>query len=126
MGQALRFAVLLVLGLGFVTWGASVLVDRTTREWFEKDVALRARLAVSGARRALIAHWHEDPPADLRGLLSEITDDERILAAAACNADLTFLARTKYFPAQLSCDEIEHRIRPTDGSPSERAPWRSL
>jgi len=126
MGQALRFAILLVLGLGFVTWGTSVLVDRTTREWFEKDVSLRARLAVSGARRALVTHWHEEPPSDLRGLLSEITDDERILAAAACNADLTFLARTKYFPSQLSCGEIEHRIRATDASPSEQVPWRSL
>ena len=72
MGQALRFAIVLILGLGFITWGASVVVDRTTQGWFEKDISLRARLAVSGARRALIAHWLEDPPENLRELLSEV------------------------------------------------------
>ena len=34
MRQALRFAVFLVAGLALLTWGASVVVDRTTRDWF--------------------------------------------------------------------------------------------
>lgn len=126
MGQALRFAIVLILGLGFITWGASVVVDRTTQGWFEKDISLRARLAVSGARRALIAHWLEDPPENLRELLSEVTHDERILAAAACDADLTFLARTKYFPEQLTCSEIEAHVHARGDTPSEQVAWRSL
>ena len=54
MRQALRFALALVAGLALLTWGASVLVTRTTRAWFEKDMQLRAELAVSGAREALV------------------------------------------------------------------------
>ena len=57
MRQALRFAVALVAGLALLTWGASVVVSRTTRAWFERDMLLRAQLAVSGAREALVSHW---------------------------------------------------------------------
>ena len=59
MRQALRFTVALVAGLALLTWGASVVVTRTTRAWFERDMLLRAQLAVSGAREALVAHWDQ-------------------------------------------------------------------
>ena len=51
MRQALRFAVALVAGLALLTWGASVVVDRTTRDWFERDMLLRAELAARGRTR---------------------------------------------------------------------------
>ena len=57
MRQALRFVLALVVGLALLTWGASVLVFRTTRTWFERDMQLRAELAVNGAREALAARW---------------------------------------------------------------------
>ena len=50
--RAVTFVVALVLGLALVTWAASIAVHETTRGWFEKDVNLRAELAVSGARQA--------------------------------------------------------------------------
>ena len=52
--QALRFTLALIAGLALLTWGASVVVSRTTRAWFEKDMQLRAQLAVSGARETLV------------------------------------------------------------------------
>ena len=57
MRQALRFILALVAGLALLTWGASVVVSRTTRAWFERDMLLRAQLAVSGARETLVSHW---------------------------------------------------------------------
>ncbi len=51
MGRPFRFLVALILGLALLTWAASVIVNETTRGWFEKDMNLRARLVVSGARR---------------------------------------------------------------------------
>jgi trehalose 6-phosphate synthase len=125
MRSAMRFVVALVLGLALVTWVASVLVQQTTRDWFDKDLNLRAQLAVSGARQALIAHWREERRSDLRGLLSEITHDERIMAAAACGADLTLLARTRDFPDPFTCGEIGERIRSTPPSAAAQ-PWRSV
>lgn len=85
---ATRFIIALVFGLALLTWVASLLVYRTTRDWFEKDVRLRAQLAVSGARHGLLSHWKAENSDDLRVLLTELNRDERILAAAACAKDL--------------------------------------
>ena len=91
----MRFVVALVIALGLVAWVGSTIVHQTTRSWFEKDVNLRAQLVVSGARQALIAHWHKEQRSALQGLLAEMAHDERIMAAAACAADLTPLTSTK-------------------------------
>jgi trehalose 6-phosphate synthase len=102
MSRALRFALLLVLGLAGLTWGAAVLVQDQTRQWFEKDLDLRARLALSGARGELAAHWERDVEA-LRRLLEDLAEDERILGVAACTANGNVVARTGGFPTGISC-----------------------
>jgi trehalose 6-phosphate synthase len=127
MRRAIRFVLALVLGLAFVTWVASVIVHRTTRDWFERDVNLRAQLAVSGARQALITHWHKEQRSDLRALLSEITRDERIMAAAACAADSTLLTQTQDFPSRFTCDEIGAHVESSLATAGVAAsPWRSV
>ena len=123
MSRAMRFTLGLVLGLALVTWGASVIVQRTTRNWFEKDISLRAQLAVNGARRALISHWHNAQRRNLEELLSEITHDERILAAAACGRDLSPLASTADFPTEFGCRTVGSRVRPSADSPA--TPWET-
>ena len=125
MRQALRFTVALVIGLALLTWGASVVVTRTTRAWFERDMQLRAELAVSGAREVLVAHW--DRKADLRRALVELTHDERVLGAAACGTDLALRARTLDYPAPLSCERIGPEVRPgPDSAPTAWATWSSV
>jgi hypothetical protein len=49
MSRAARFMAVLLVGLGLLTWVGHVALTRTTRRWFERDVELRARLAVSSA-----------------------------------------------------------------------------
>jgi trehalose 6-phosphate synthase len=112
MRQALSFVAALVGGLALLTWGASVLVGRTTRSWFERDMQLRAQLAVSGAHEALVSHWAAGQGAELRKVLLELTHDERVLGAAACGADLALRAQTLDYPAALSCREIGVHVRP--------------
>jgi trehalose 6-phosphate synthase len=124
MGHAARVAAMLVLGLALLTWVASTVVHRTTRAWSDKDLALRARLAVSGpARTALIARWDGERRPELAPLLEEVTHDERIMAAAACGADLEFRARTDGFPPQLACDALASRFASTDTSELAPAHW---
>ncbi len=127
MPRAVRFVVALVLALAVLTWFASVTVNKTTRAWFEKDVSLRAELAVNGARQALIAHWREEQRKALRGLLTEITHDERIMAAAACGPDLALLASTVDFPARFRCRELGAHVRPAvDSPPATWAAWKTV
>ncbi|HSD65226.1 MAG TPA: trehalose-6-phosphate synthase, partial [Vicinamibacteria bacterium] len=116
MRHSLRFVAALVAGLALLAWGASVLVTRTTRAWFERDMLLRAQLAVSGAREALLSHWGHE--AELKGVLVGMTRDERVLGAAACGADLLPLARTVDYPASLSCEGLAPGVRPRADSPA--------
>lgn len=124
MRRLLQFLVALVLGLGLVTWVASRLVERQTHEWFDKDLNLRAALAINGARQALVTHWHKPDRAELQALLKEITYDERIMGAAACDGDSTLLAQTADFPGQFTCRDLAAGFRPAaDGT---WQPWNKV
>jgi trehalose 6-phosphate synthase len=126
VSRALKFVVVLVIGLGLLTLGASWLLNSTTRTWFERDLDLRAKLAVNGARQGLLLHWDADGGKALEGLLTELTRDERILAAAACAPDLKLLAKTREFPDQFECARIGSGVRRSANSPSsEWVVWRT-
>ncbi len=111
MRHALRFVPPLVLLLGLLAWGASALLDSTGRRWFERDVDLRVALAVNGAREALLAHLRARDPGGMSGTLSAIARDERILHAAACNAELRPFAATPGYPVELGCDALAPWVR---------------
>lgn len=116
--RALRLILALVLGLALLTWAASVLVSRTTRQWFERDIQLRARLAVAGAREALVSHWGPGRKQQLARILAEISRDERIMAAGACGRELRLLAHAGEYPDELACAIVGPRVRPTADSSS--------
>jgi trehalose 6-phosphate synthase len=124
MRQISKFLVGLMVSLALLTWGTSALVQRTTRKWFENDVRLRAELAVGGAREALRAHWTKTDRRELARTLGEITRDERIMAAAACEMDLTLLTKTPGFPGQFSCKGIgPHMKRPVVAGAEALRTW---
>ena len=116
--RAARFIIVLVVGLALLTWGALVIVQRTTREWFDRDILLRSNLAVTGAREALVSRWNPADPSGLQNILQEITRDERIMGAAACSADLTLVARSGTYPAELGCRSIGPHVRPSADAPA--------
>jgi trehalose 6-phosphate synthase len=124
MQRIIQFVAALVVGLGLLTWGASQLVDRQTRAWFDKDVNLRAELAVNGARQALVSHWNDEDPAGLQKLLVDIARDERIMGAAACSSELAPLAHTSDFPRQLACGSIGAHVHSTPEGPW--TPWNTV
>jgi trehalose 6-phosphate synthase len=127
MPRGIRFAVVLVAGLAVLTWIALLVAGRTARTWFEKDVALRAELAVNGGRRALVSDWRDKEWKELGALLLEITRDERIMGAAACGADLRILARTPEYPERFRCSDIVPHLRPAATTPAaEWTAWRSV
>ncbi|MBP1688005.1 MAG: Alpha,alpha-trehalose-phosphate synthase (UDP-forming) [Deltaproteobacteria bacterium] len=123
---ATRFVIALVFGLALLTWVASLVVSRTTRDWFEKDVGMRAQLAVSGVRHGLLSHWKAEDGDDLHALLTELTRDERILAAAACGKDLSQLATTAEFPEQFGCRSIGVHVRQAAPSGLVFVPWKTV
>ncbi len=123
---ATRFIIALIFGLALLTWVASLLVYRTTRDWFEKDVRLRTQLAVSGARHSLLSHWKAENSDDLYVLLTELNRDERILAAAACAKDLSTLASTADFPQQFGCRNVGAHVRQSAPSGVVFVAWKTV
>ncbi len=119
--RAFRFVLALVVGLGLLTWAASQLVHRTTHDWFEKDVSLRARLAVAGARETLVARWSAEGRKALRASLEDIARDERIMAAAACDEGLRLLAATPGYPEAFGCGRVGPHVQPPPEAPG--AAW---
>ena len=127
MIRATRFVLALVLGLALVTWVASVIVQRSMIDWFKKDLELRAQLAVSSSRLAILSELEHEEPGKLRALLAELVHDERIMAVALCSPDLELVSRTKEFPKELDCEELGPRIqRPGEATPEPPASWTSV
>ncbi len=122
--RALRFAILLILCLGLVTWAASVIVGQTTRGWFERDIGLRAQLAVRSARHVLLARWREPDPSALQTALAELAHDERIMAVAACTGDGRLLSQTSGYPMEVTCEELASRVTAQDSLLSPGSEWR--
>jgi trehalose 6-phosphate synthase len=115
---ALRVLAPLLAVLAALAWGATLLVNGTTRAWFERDVALRARLVAAGAREALAAHAAAGDRRRLGAVLDEIARDDRVLAAAVCSPAMKTLARTGDLPARYACEALAERAPaapPTDG-----------
>ena len=74
MIRSLRFLLAFVGGMALLAWGATTLVQRTTRRWYEQDLLLRARLAVRSARPALVSAWADPARLAVRSPLEpEIT-----------------------------------------------------
>ncbi len=117
---SIRFVIAVVLSLAALTATASLIVSRTLQGWFDNDLVLRAQLAVSGARQGLIDRWRAQDWNAVRAQLLDITRDERILGAAACDASLVLVAVTPQYPQEFSCDRVGRHVRPSPDSPADQ------
>jgi trehalose 6-phosphate synthase len=109
MWRLARFLVVLLAGVGVLAWFAAGAVQRTTRQWFEEDIALRTQLVSTGLRPALVQRWSNTDRSPLERLLADVARDERIMAVGLCDQQNELIARTVEFPARLSCAEVEQR-----------------
>ena len=105
-----QFILALLLGLALLAWTASGVVQTTARDWFERDVSAHAQLVLVGARQSLASAWYGEPD-DLLKQLTDLARDERVMGAAACDADLTPRSRTAGFPEEFSCWVVGSRVR---------------
>jgi trehalose 6-phosphate synthase len=81
--RVLRLVLPLLAILGGLAWGASAIVDSLGRRWAEKDVTLRAQLAVRGASETLLHHWERGDVGRLR-LRSELGPVDRRTLRPGC------------------------------------------
>ena len=125
MNARVRYSLALLFSLSVLVTVAWFIVGHTTRGWFEKDVGLRAELAVNGARRALLRDLQAGNLPALRELLTDITRDERIMGAALCSPELDLIAATPGFPDAFACRTVGPHLRADASAPPGRwTVWR--
>jgi trehalose 6-phosphate synthase len=102
VNRIVSFVLILIVGLAGLTWAASFVVERTVAEWSRRDLNLRAQVVTRAASRSLLEHWTSDPQG-LHDLLTDLTQDERVVGAAACDRNLSLLGKTGEFPEDATC-----------------------
>jgi trehalose 6-phosphate synthase len=112
--RVLRFLVPLLTGLAVLVVAGYFTLVGTMRAWFHSDLALRSRLAVASARQSLAQDWRKGDPR-LAMTLTDITRDERIMAAAACSLDGEMLTATSAYPIGFSCRSVLDRMHKQGG-----------
>ncbi|MBK8096855.1 MAG: trehalose-6-phosphate synthase [Planctomycetes bacterium] len=122
MRRAIKFLLLLLTGLAALAFAGHQVLEQTTNGWFDRDLQLRSQLAVSAASRSLVRNWQES--ARLTAVLEDLTSDERILGAAACNLEGEVQAATAAYPRELGIrDLIQANGGPLSGPEPAKATW---
>ena len=110
MRRMARFLVVLLAGVALLAYLGSIAVQRTTRRWFEADIAQRMAELVQKAQPALLARWTAGAREPFEAMLSNLARDERITAAGACAQNNQLLARSPAFPRDLGCADVRQRM----------------
>src|SRR6187399_2587288 len=113
MPRMAQFILALIVGLALLTWAATNVVQTTARGWFERDVSARAQLVLIGASQSLANSWYGDP-SEIQKQLLDLSRDERVIGASACNADLSPGFSTPGFPEEFRCAAVGRRVRTAD------------
>ncbi len=104
-----RFTLALIVGLALLMWAVSGVVQTTAQEWFERDVRSRAQLVLTGESQSLADTWNN--PENLDRRLEALARGDRVMGAAACDADLSTLSSTPGFPEEFGCSKVGSRVR---------------
>jgi len=125
--QPIKFLIILVTGLGLLIWGAFLIMQATTRNWVERDLTLRAHLAVNGAAHALVEGFRAEDDAGLRTVLTNLVRDERILGVSACTPEGQLVAGAGIAPVDFGCAQVTPFVLPK-GAPMGAPPleWKHV
>ncbi len=99
----------LLLVLGVIAWGATEAVERTSRRWFERDMRARAEILVQGVKDPLSAALRRDERTRARKIVGDLARDERVTAAAVCDAGGALVASTPGRPESIGCRSVRAR-----------------
>jgi trehalose 6-phosphate synthase len=125
MRPTLALLVPLLLALGAIAWGATAVVQRTSRRGFERDMRARAELLVGSVREPLAEAVRKDERARVRRILADLARDDRVAAAALCDAGDALVGSTPGRPDGLGCRTVRSR-GPGEGATPEAWDFEAL
>lgn len=123
MANRLRFFLVLVIGLGLLSWIADAVLVKSARAWYVHDASARAKLSVGSARASLVTRMKYGSPAEIGSLLGELTRDERMMAIGLCDDSARLVQASPLFPKEYGCGVLIQRW--TDEQRSDSV-WQML
>jgi len=100
-----RFAIPTLVAVGILAYFGGPYADKLLADWFRADVEMRARLVSTSMATSLARLVEKTDPQELRGYLSTITADERLLAVVLCDANNQVIYQTERTPDAVTCVE---------------------
>ncbi|HTE40155.1 MAG TPA: trehalose-6-phosphate synthase, partial [Steroidobacteraceae bacterium] len=99
----IRFAIPTLFAVSMLAYFGVPYADRMVADWFRADVDQRARLVANSMESQLVTLVERDNDQQLRGYLSRITADERLLAVMLCRPDGGLIYKTDRMPEPVTC-----------------------
>src|SRR5208282_1003910 len=100
----LRFVLPVAFASCVVAFFGLPYIERLLAEWFRSDVELRAQLVMHSMEEPVTELVEKGNEGPLRGYLSKVTADERLLGILICRADGTTIFKPERIPTAISCD----------------------
>ena len=100
-----RYLLPVAVAVGLMAFVGVPYVDRVLGDWFQTDVRMRARLAMTSIGEPLSALMDPQDPARAQAYLERVASDERLLGFVVCRPDGATILRTKQVPASVACPD---------------------
>src|SRR5450631_3322355 len=101
----LRFVLPVAFASCVVAYFGLPYIERLLAEWFRSDVELRSQLVMHSMEEPMAELVGKANDARLRGYLSKVTADERLLAILVCRPDATTIFKTERTPSAITCED---------------------
>ena len=103
----IRFAIPTLVAVSILAYFGGPYADKLLADWFRADVEMRARLVSTSMATSLARLVEKTDPQELRGYLSTVTADERLLAVVLCDANDQLIYQTERTPNAVTCVEMQ-------------------
>jgi trehalose 6-phosphate synthase len=118
MRLSLRFIVPLLLVLAGFAYAVLPVVDNLTVRWFVRDLDMRSSLIANTVRDSVSSRARLGDDSGVLELLTRITEDERVFAAAYCPTPESAAIAAGTLPPSVRCNRLSQFVDPGQIVPS--------
>jgi trehalose 6-phosphate synthase len=104
-GLLFRYLLPIAVAVGLMAFVGAPYIDHVLGGWFQADVRMRARLAMTSISEPLAALMDPPDSARAQAYLERVAGDERLLGFVICTPAGATVVRTVHVPASVTCPD---------------------
>jgi len=120
-GLLFRYLLPVAAAVGLVAFIGVPYIDHVLGDWFQADVRMRSRLAMSSIGEPLAALMDPLDTARAQAYLDRVAGDARLLGFVVCKPDGAAVLRTTQVPASVTCPDGSALEPHSESLPAPRA-----